>query len=218
MFLHINPDSLVLRFRRNIRWGPGLFFGEELMYMIVGLGNPGLRYRHTRHNAGFEAIDLVAKTHNISIRKKEKNALTGTGIIEGEKVLLVKPLTYMNASGESVGPLASYYGVTPEDVLVLCDDVMQDCGGLRIRRSGSAGGHNGLKSLIAHLGSEGFPRIRIGVGKLAPGDDMVAHVLGRMSKSDREAYSHAIDEVPKAVELVISGEIEQAMNSYNRKA
>ncbi len=187
------------------------------MYIIVGLGNPGLRYRGTRHNAGFEAIDRVAKTFGISMKKKEKNAVVGSGVIDGQKVLLVKPLTYMNKSGESVGPLASYYGVAPENVLVLVDDVMQDCGGIRIKRNGSAGGHNGLKSLIAHLGTEDFPRVRIGVGKLEPGDDMVAHVLGHLRGEDKKSVLKAADDVPDAVRLIVGGDIDSAMNRYNGK-
>lgn len=188
------------------------------MYIIVGLGNPGLRYRHTRHNAGFEAIDRVAKTYNISIKKREKNALTGSGMIAGEKVLLVKPQTYMNKSGEAVGPLASYYGVAPEQVLVLTDDVMQDCGGLRVKRKGSAGGHNGLKSIISHLGTEEFPRVRIGVGRLPVGVDMVGHVLGHLRGEDKKQVAEAISDVPKAVELIVSGSIDRAMNDFNGKS
>ncbi|MCR5099209.1 MAG: aminoacyl-tRNA hydrolase [Lachnospiraceae bacterium] len=187
------------------------------MYIIAGLGNPGLRYRGTRHNAGFEAIDRVAKTYNIRIRKKEKNALTGSGVIEGQKVLLVKPHTYMNKSGEAVGALASYYGVSPEEVIVLVDDVMQDAGGLRIKRSGSAGGHNGLKSLIAHLGTEGFPRVRIGVGKVPPGVDMIGHVLGHIRGEDKKKVAEACGDVPEIIRLLVTGNIDSAMNRYNGK-
>ena len=199
---------------------PGFFLDideEHSMYMIAGLGNPGLRYRGTRHNAGFDAADAVAKAYNISIRKKEKNAITGYGMIAGEKVIIVKPQTFMNNSGEAVGPLASYYGVDPGNVLVLVDDVMQDCGGLRIKRSGSAGGHNGLKSLIAHLGTEDFPRIRIGVGKVPPGTDMIGHVLGHLKGDDKKRVSDAISDVPEAVRLIVSGDIDAAMNRYNGK-
>ncbi len=187
------------------------------MFIIVGLGNPGLRYRRTRHNAGFEAIDRIAKAYGISIKKKDKKALTGSGNIAGQKVLLVKPLTYMNNSGEAVGPIASYYGVSPEDVFVLVDDVMQDCGGIRIKRSGSAGGHNGLKSLISHLGTESFPRVRIGVGKLAVGDDMISHVLGHPSRADRAKINEAISDMPDIAELLVTGKMDEAMNRYNGK-
>ena len=187
------------------------------MYIIAGLGNPGLRYRHTRHNAGFEAVDKVAKSCNISIRKKEKNAITGTGIIAGQKVLLVKPLTYMNNSGEAIGALASYYGVDASDVIVISDDVTQDAGAIRIRRSGSAGGHNGLKSIIAHLHTEDFPRIRIGVGKVPAGTDMVGHVLGHLRGEDKKKVSEAAADVTDIVGLIVSGRIDEAMNRYNGK-
>ncbi len=187
------------------------------MYIIAGLGNPGLRYRGTRHNAGFDALDKVAKTYNIRIKKKEHSAITGTGTIDGQKVLLVKPMTYMNNSGEAVGPLASYYRVPPENVIVLVDDVMQDAGGLRIKRNGSAGGHNGLKSLIAHLGTEGFPRIRLGVGKLPVGVDMIGHVLGHLRGEDKKKVAEALSDVPEAVRLMVTGDIDSAMNKYNGK-
>ena len=187
------------------------------MYIIVGLGNPGLRYHHTRHNAGFEAVDMVAKTFNIGIRKKEKRALTGAGTIAGERVLLVKPQTFMNNSGEAVGPLASYYGVDPDHVIVISDDVMQDCGGIRIRAKGSAGGHNGLKSIISHLGTEAFPRIRIGVGRLPVGVDMVAHVLGKLRGEDKKRLAAAVADVPGIIELLVTGNLERAMNDYNGK-
>ena len=187
------------------------------MYIIAGLGNPGLRYKNTRHNAGFEAVDRVAKVYNIRIKKKEKKALTGSGIIEGQKVLLVKPQTYMNRSGDAVGELAAYYGVSPENVIVLVDDVMQDAGGLRIKRSGSAGGHNGLKSLIACLGTEGFPRVRIGVGKLPPGVDMVGHVLGHLRGEDKKKVTETVLKVPDVIGLMVSGGIDNAMNKYNGK-
>ncbi len=187
------------------------------MYIIAGLGNPGLRYRGTRHNAGFEAIDRVAKAFNIKIKKKEKNALTGSGVIEGQKVLLVKPHTYMNKSGEAVGALASYYGVSPENVIVLVDDVMQDAGGLRIKRSGSAGGHNGLKSLISHLGTEGFPRVRIGVGKVPTGQDMISHVLGHLRGEDKKKVAEVCGDVPEIIRLLVTDNMDAAMNRYNGK-
>lgn len=186
------------------------------MYIIAGLGNPGLKYRHTRHNAGFDAIDHLAKELNVKISKKEKSALTGRCRFAGEDVLLVKPQTYMNNSGESIGALAAYYKVDPEkELIVLSDDVTLDAGKLRIRKKGSAGGHNGLKSIIAHCHTEGFSRIRIGVGKLGPGDDMITHVLTKMSKDDRIEMKKAISNVPGALELMISGNTEEAMNRYN---
>ena len=187
------------------------------MYIIAGLGNPGLRYRGTRHNAGFMAVDELSKRFGIPIKKKEKNALTGSGTIEGERVLLIKPQTYMNKSGEAIGALSAYYGVAPDHVVVLSDDVMQDCGGIRIRRSGSAGGHNGLKNIIAHLGTEDFPRVRIGVGRLPAGVDMIGHVLGHLRGDDKKQVLDAVSEIPDAVRLIISGNIDKAMNDYNGK-
>ena len=186
------------------------------MYIIAGLGNPGLKYRHTRHNAGFDALDLMAKKNGIKINKKEKNALTGRGKIGGYDVLLVKPQTYMNNSGESVGALASYYKVDPKSqLIIISDDVTLDPGKLRIRKKGSAGGHNGLKSIIAHCHTEEFSRVRVGVGKLNPGDDMVAHVLSRLPKEDRKALEEAIERVPEAVTLMMAGKTDEAMSRYN---
>lgn len=183
------------------------------MYMIVGLGNPGLKYHHTRHNVGFDALDLVAKEYGISMRKKEKNGITGTGVISGEKVLLVKPQTYMNNSGECVGPLASFYKIPAENVIVISDDVSLDYGRLRIRKKGSAGGHNGLKSIIAHLGTESFPRVRVGVG--IPDGDMIAHVLGRPKREDQKKIEEATSNIGEALSLMISGNTDMAMNRFN---
>ena len=185
------------------------------MYMLVGLGNPGLKYRHTRHNAGFDCIDVIAKKYGVAIKKKEKNGITGVGTIAGEKVLFVKPQTFMNNSGECVGALANFYKIAPENIIVISDDMELECGRIRIRRKGSAGGHNGLKSLIAHLKSENFLRLRIGVGRPAPGDDVITHVLGRPVKTDRALMESAFDDVANAFELMIKGNIDQAMNLYN---
>ncbi|MCR4797897.1 MAG: aminoacyl-tRNA hydrolase [Lachnospiraceae bacterium] len=185
------------------------------MYMIAGLGNPGLKYRHTRHNAGFDALDVMAKEYGIPIKKREKNGITGTGVIGGEKVLLVKPQTFMNNSGECIGALASFYKVEPSHVIVLSDDIQLDYGKLRIRRKGSAGGHNGLKSIIAHLHTEEFPRIRIGVGKMEPGDDQITHVLTRPLKNDRKLMEEAFSNATAAVELLLQGKIDEAMGKYN---
>ncbi len=183
--------------------------------MLVGLGNPGLKYRHTRHNAGFDCLDVIAKKYGVSIKKKEKSGITGTGVIAGQKVLFVKPQTFMNNSGECVGALASFYKIAPENIIVISDDMELDCGRIRIRRKGSAGGHNGLKSLIAHLHSENFLRLRVGVGRPAPGDDVITHVLGRPVKSDRLKMESAFENAANAAECMISGNIDKAMNLYN---
>lgn len=185
------------------------------MYMLVGLGNPGLKYRHTRHNAGFDCIDVIAKKYGVAIKKKEKNGITGVGTIAGEKVLFVKPQTFMNNSGECVGALANFYKIPPENIIVISDDMELECGRIRIRRKGSAGGHNGLKSLISHLKSENFLRLRIGVGRPGPGDDVITHVLGRPVKTDRALMESAFDDAANAFELMIKGNIDQAMNLYN---
>ena len=185
------------------------------MYMLVGLGNPGLKYRHTRHNAGFDCLDAIAKKNGVTIKKKEKNGITGIGTIAGEKVLFVKPQTFMNNSGECVGALANFYKIAPEQVIVISDDIELDCGRTRIRRKGSAGGHNGLKSIIAHLHSENFMRLRVGVGKLSPGDDLIIHVLSKPSKADRAKMEDAFENAADAVFHMVSGDIDRAMNLYN---
>ena len=187
------------------------------MKMIVGLGNPGSQYENTRHNMGWGALDAVARRAGIRVIVNRDRALTGLGYWEGERILLVKPLTYMNLSGEAAGPLARYYKIAPEDVLVLCDDVYLPLGQLRIRKSGSAGGHNGLKSLIAHLGSDRFPRIRCGVGPLPEQGDMVDFVLRRFAPSELEAVRAEYDLAAEAALCFLSRGAEAAMNRYNQK-
>ena len=188
------------------------------MFILAGLGNPGIKYRHTRHNAGFDVIDVLADRYNIPVRKSERNALTGQGVIEGEKVLLVKPQTFMNNSGESLGPLCSFYKVDPAtQLIVFSDDVTLDAGNLRIRKKCSAGGHNGLKSIIAHCGGEDFLRIRVGVGKLPTHGDMIAHVLGKLPKDERPYLEEAMDRACDAAEMIIRGDLDGAMNQFNTK-
>lgn len=188
------------------------------MILIAGLGNPTLRYRKTRHNIGFDTIDRVADTYGIRISRKECRALTGSGMIGGEKVLLVKPQTYMNLSGESIGDLVHFYKLDPEtDVVILYDDIHLSPGQLRIRIKGSAGGHNGIKNIIEHLGTEKFLRIRIGVGEVPPGRDQVSHVLSRFSREERGQVDEGIKNATEAVKLLVAGKAEEAMNRYNRK-
>ncbi len=196
-------------------WKNFCFNRRFFMYIIAGLGNPGLKYRHTRHNAGFDALDVISKEYRIPIKKREKNGITGMGTINGEKVLLVKPQTFMNNSGECVGALATFYKVDPENVIILSDDIQLDYGKIRIRRKGSAGGHNGLKSIIAHLHTEEFPRIRIGVGTMEPGADQITHALTRPSKGKRKLMEEAFTNTASAVELMLSGDIDKAMSLYN---
>ena len=187
------------------------------MFLIVGLGNPERKYEGTRHNVGFEAIDVISKKYGIEVNQKEQKGLVGKGMINGYKVILVKPQTYMNLSGECVAPLADCYDVDPEtELVVISDDVSLSTGNIRVRKKGSAGGHNGLKNIIALLGSNVFPRIRVGVGECTDGD-MVSHVLGRYDAEDRERVDASMEKVLGAVELFLAGELDAAMNKYNVK-
>lgn len=189
------------------------------MFIIAGLGNPTLQYRGTRHNVGFDVIDTLADKYNIAVETRKSRALIGKGIIAGQKVLLVKPQTYMNLSGESIGELVSYYKVDEEqELLVIYDDVSLDVGQLRIRRKGSAGGHNGIKDIIRHLGTDVFPRIKIGVGEKPKGYDLADYVLGHFSREEREMMEEGYQKASEAVEMILAGELDEAMNVFNRKA
>lgn len=188
------------------------------MFIVVGLGNPSKEYEGTRHNAGFEVIDRLSEKYNISVDTKKHRAYIGKGIIAGQKVILAKPQTFMNLSGESVRSLLDYYKVDEEtELLVIYDDISLDNGQIRIRAKGSAGGHNGIKNIIAHLGGQVFPRIKVGVGEKPPKYDLADYVLGHFSKAEQElmeeGYAHAVC----AAEQIIAGEINTAMNEYNRK-
>lgn len=185
------------------------------MKAIIGLGNPGIKYAGTRHNIGFDTVTALADKYNIKIKDKKFNGLVGEGFIEGEKVMLVQPQTFMNLSGECVGLIAGFYKLEPEDIIVICDDINLDTGRLRIRAKGSAGGHNGLKNIIAHLGTETFPRIRIGVGEKTEGWDLADYVLARFSKDDEPIMREAIKNAVGAVETWISDDIGTVMNRYN---
>lgn len=185
------------------------------MKVIVGLGNPGTKYAGTRHNIGFDTVTALADKYNIKLKDKKFNGLIGEGFIEGEKVMLVQPQTYMNLSGECVGLIAGFYKLEAEDIIVICDDINLDTGRLRIRAKGSAGGHNGLKNIIAHLGTEAFPRIRIGVGEKTEGWDLADYVLARFSGDDEATMRKAIKNAVGAVETWISYDIGKAMNLYN---
>lgn len=188
------------------------------MFVIVGLGNPDKKYEHTRHNIGFDVIDALADKYNIDIREKKHKALCGTGVIEGTKVLLVKPLTYMNLSGEAVGEVMNFYKLDPEeDLLVIFDDISLELGNIRIRKKGSAGGHNGIKSIIAHTGTTAFKRIKVGVGEKPKDWDLADHVLGRFSNEDREKVEEAIADSINAAVLIMQDEIDLAMNKFNAK-
>lgn len=188
------------------------------MFIIVGLGNPSKEYEGTRHNAGFEVIDRISDKYNISVDTKKHRALIGKGIIGGQKVILAKPQTFMNLSGESVRSLLDYYKVDEEqELIVIYDDISLDNGQIRIRAKGSAGGHNGIKNIITHLGGQVFPRVKVGVGEKPSKYDLADYVLGHFSKEEQvlmdEGYDHAIH----AVEMILEGDISAAMNEYNRK-
>ena len=188
------------------------------MYIIAGLGNPTLQYEGTRHNVGFDVIDTLADKYNISVDARKSSAFIGKGMIEGQKVILVKPQTYMNLSGESIRGLVDYYKIDVEhELLVIYDDISLDVGQLRIRNKGSAGGHNGIKNIIANLGTQNFPRIKVGVGEKPKKYDLADYVLSHFSKAERELMEEGYQKAVKAVEMLLDGEMEAAMNEYNRK-
>lgn len=188
------------------------------MYIIAGLGNPGKKYEKTGHNAGFDVIDELAEQYNISIDEKKQNALCGKGIIAGQKVVLVKPQTFMNLSGDSIAGFLNYYKMNAASQLVVVfDDISLAPGRIRIRKKGSAGGHNGIKNIIARIGTQEFARVKIGVGEKPSGWDLADHVLGKMDRTDREAMESVFQDAVHAVELIVQGKIEQAMNDYNAK-
>ena len=184
-------------------------------YLIVGLGNPGRQYENTRHNAGFAALDAAAQAWGVRVARARFSALTGAGVLGESKVLLMKPQTFMNDSGAAVGAAAAFYKLAPEQVIVIFDDVSLAPGRLRVRRSGSAGGHNGIKSIIAAIGQD-FPRVKIGVGeKPHPEYDLADWVLGRPSEADRKAIAARMDVGRGAVEMIVCGRLDAAMSKYN---
>lgn len=188
------------------------------MYLIAGLGNPGKQYERTRHNMGFDTVDELVDRHRIPGSGIQHKAMYGKGMIAGEKVILAKPLTYMNLSGDSVREFINYYKIDPEtELIVIYDDIDLEPGQIRIRKKGSAGGHNGMKSIIAQLGTQNFYRIKVGVGAKPAGWDLADYVLGRFSTQEREEVDKAIGEAADAVEVILSEGIDAAMNKYNAK-
>lgn len=185
------------------------------MYIIVGLGNPGKKYEHTRHNAGFDVLDILAEEYDIKIDKIKHKALIGEGRIGSEKVVLVKPQTYMNLSGESVQSVFQFYKVDMDHLILVYDDIDLDIGKLRIRKKGSAGSHNGMKSIIKCLGSQDFPRIRVGVSKPEPNRDLADFVLSRVPKDQSDDMRSGLEKAVKTVEEIIRTDIDMAMNKYN---
>ena len=188
------------------------------MFIIVGLGNPTAEYEGTRHNVGFDVIDAIADKYNISVTERKHRALCGKGIIAGQKVILAKPQTYMNLSGESVRSLLDYYKVDEEsELLVIYDDISLDVGQLRIRKKGSAGGHNGIKNIISHLETNVFQRIKVGVGEKPKHYDLADYVLGHFSKEEKELMREGYQNAIQAVELILQDEMDAAMNQFNKK-
>nr|WP_314278980.1 aminoacyl-tRNA hydrolase [uncultured Peptostreptococcus sp.] len=185
------------------------------MYIIVGLGNPGKKYEYTRHNAGFDVLDIIANEYGIKIDKIKHKALIGEGRIGTEKVVLVKPQTYMNLSGESVQSIFQFYKIGPERLIVIYDDIDLDVGKLRIRKKGSAGSHNGMKSIIKCLGFQDFPRIRVGVSKPGPNVDLADFVLSRVPSDQADNMRQGFEKAVKTVEEIIKTDIDMAMNKYN---
>lgn len=188
------------------------------MYIIAGLGNPTREYENTRHNIGFMAVDALADKYDISVMDCKHKALIGKGVINGTKVVLVKPLTYMNLSGEAIRAVVDYYKVDVEsELIVIYDDISLDVGQLRIRKKGSAGGHNGIKNIIANLGHDTFNRIKIGVGEKPKGYDLADYVLGHFSKEELGVMADSLERVDGAVNLMIQDKVDAAMNEYNTK-
>lgn len=189
------------------------------MFLIAGLGNPGRQYEKTRHNMGFDTIDELIDRHRIPQGGIAHKAMYGKGMIAGEKVLAVKPLTYMNLSGEAIREYVNYYKMNPEtELIVIYDDIDLEPGQIRIRKKGSAGGHNGIKSIIAQIGTQNFYRIKVGVGAKPKGWDLADYVLGRFSTEERELVDKAICDAADAVEMILKDGIEAAMNHYNGAA
>ena len=195
-----------------------MLFAKKLpaSWLVVGLGNPGDQYENTRHNAGFQVIDALADRGNFPVQRLKFHALTNTATVGGQGVLEMKPVTYMNLSGQAVGEAARFYKISPDHVLVISDDVDLPLGKLRIRKGGSAGGHNGLKSIIQHLGTDQFPRLKVGVGsKPHPDYDMADWVLGKLQGEDKKIMDDAAVRAAQAVECLLSQGIDRAMNQFN---
>lgn len=188
------------------------------MYIIVGLGNPERKYDGTRHNIGFSAITALSDAYGIPIDFKKNKAVCGKGIIEGQKVILAMPQTYMNLSGESVRELVDFYKIEPDsELIIIYDDIALAPGKLRIRAKGSAGGHNGMKNIISHLGTQEFARIRIGVGEKPKGWDLADYVLGRFSREEEPMIREALEHVVQSCRVIVTENVTQAMNQFNNK-
>lgn len=191
---------------------------DNIMYVIAGLGNPDKKYEKTRHNVGFDVIDAMAQKYNVELTEKKHKALCGSGYIAGQKVLLVKPQTYMNLSGESIAAILNFYKLDAESqLLVIFDDISLAPGRIRVRAKGSAGGHNGIKNIIAMTGTQGFARIKVGVGEKPQGWDLADYVLGRFSKEERALVEDAFADAIEATEMILMDDLAGAMNKFNGK-
>lgn len=188
----------------------------KIEYIIVGLGNPGIQYENSRHNAGFMAVSALEKKYNFSVKTHKFKALVGDTVIGGKRCLVMKPETYMNNSGEAISQAMNFYKISVENVVVMFDDISLEPSQMRIRRKGSAGGHNGLKSIIALCGGDNFPRVKIGVGKKPhPDYDLADWVLGKFSDDDQKKIDEVCEKACEAVELIVKGKISDAMNKFN---
>lgn len=193
-------------------------FKEKSKYdfLVVGLGNPGNKYRNTRHNVGFMTLDYIASKENMEFKKSKFKGETASKVIEDNNILFLKPDTFMNLSGESVISAAKFYKIPPEDIIIIYDDISLDIGKLRIRRKGSAGGHNGIKSIIANIGSQDFPRIKVGVGKQSEEfDDLADYVLSSFKINEKQELDNAIERAYAALKTILSDSVDKAMNLYN---
>ncbi len=188
---------------------------RPITHILAGLGNPGKEYEKTRHNAGFMAVDLYCQKNNISVTRAKFNSLTAEADIGGNRVLIMKPQLYMNRSGEAIRDAANFYKISPENIVVISDDVQLDVGKLRVRRKGSDGGQKGLRDIIYQLSSDAFPRLRIGVGKLPVGGNMVNWVLGKIPSEHDNDFNTALNNAVDAIPLLIQGKIDDAMCKYN---
>jgi PTH1 family peptidyl-tRNA hydrolase len=185
--------------------------------LIAGLGNPGKEYALTRHNVGYDVVDRLSEKHRIRVDRIKFRSMTGEGIISGEKVILIKPLTYMNNSGLAISEALRFYKLTVDDLIVLVDDIDIEFGSVRIRKKGSAGSHNGMKSIISHIQNDGFTRIKLGIGSKPPDFDLADFVLSRFSKDERAEVECMVKKAADAVETILSEGIDSAMNSFNIK-
>ncbi len=187
------------------------------MYLIVGLGNPENEYANTRHNMGFDTINEISKRNNIEVNKNKFKGIYGTGIIQGKKVILLKPQTYMNLSGESIKEIMDFYNIEPEEIIIIYDDIDTEKGNIRIRKKGGPGSHNGMKSVVENLQTTNFGRIRVGIGQPQFKSDMINYVIGKISKEEQNILQEGVNKAAEAVEEILTKGIDIAMNDFNSK-